>query len=305
MFINVLTQIFILMVLMLVGVILAKIKILDENSTKSLTDIVLYLVTPCVIINSFIQKFELSKLKNLLICFLIAFLLHILFIVLCKFFIKDSDKNKERVLQFGVIFANCGYMSIPLQNALLGEIGVFYGSSFSAVFNLFVWSYGIYLMSGNKKYIYPKNLIFNPGIIGITVGLIIFLFSLPIPKILSEPISYLASLNTPLPMIILGFHLANKKLTKEIKNIKYIFYISVKLVFIPLLSLFLLYLCGIRGDMLVSTVISCSAPTAIISTMFASKFDTDVSLSINMVSLCTILSLFTMPPIITLAQYLA
>lgn len=304
MFINVLTQVIILLLLILTGFVLTKGKVLTENGVKSMTDMVLLLVTPCVIIKSFIREFDKDVLKSLLISFLIAILVHIGFI-LVSLLIKADDKAKQKVLQFGVIFSNCGYMSIPLQQALLGDTGVFYGSSFIAIFNIFVWSYGIILMSGDKKYLSPKKLIINPGMIGIVIGLIIFLFSIPVPKILSEPVSYLASLNTPLPMIIIGYHLAHSSLLNGIKSLKCIIAIAMKLVILPAAALGIMYLCGIRGTMLISSVISCSAPSAAITTMFSSKFGADTDMSVNMVSLSTVLSLLTMPLLITLTQYIA
>ena len=305
MFINVLTQVIILLILILIGVILAKGKVLTEQGVKSMTDTVLMIVTPCVIIKSFIREFNTSVLKSLLISFLIAFLAHIGFIILSHLLIRDSDKAKEKVLRFGAIFSNCGFMSIPLQQALLGDNGTFYGSSYIAIFNLFIWSYGIITMSGDKKYLTPKKLIVNPGIISITIGLIIFLFSVPIPKIIYQPINHISALNTPIPMIIIGYHLSKSNLLDGIKNIKCIFAMSLRLILYPILALIVLYLCGVRGDMLVSSVISCSAPVAAITTMFSSKFGADTSLSVNFVSLSTVLSLLTMPLLITLAQYVA
>jgi len=305
MFINVLTQVAILLILILLGAILTKAHILTEPGVKSMTDTVLMLVTPCVIIKSFIREFNTSVLKSLLISFLIAFLAHIAFILIAHLVIHDKDKKRERVLRFGAIFSNCGFMSIPLQQALLGEEGVFYCSSYIAIFNLFIWSYGLISMSGDKRFLTPKKMLLSPGIIGLSIGLIIFLFSIPIPKIISEPIYYMASLNTPLPMIIIGYHLMQSNILKGFTDLKEIFAMAIKLLFYPLIALGVLYLCGVRGTMLVSSVISCSAPTAAITTMFSAKYGADTSLSVNMVSLSTVLSLATMPVVITLAQHVA
>jgi len=305
MFIDVFTQVVILFILILLGVALTKAKILTENGVRSITDMVLILVTPCVIIKSFVREFDKSVLKNLLISFLLAILLHIGFIILSHLLIHSKEKRAERVLRFGAIFSNCGYMSIPLQQAILGDIGVFYSASFIAIFNLFIWSYGIITMSGDKKYLTPKKMLLNPGMMGLALGLVVFLFSIPLPKLISEPINYIASLNTPLPMIIIGFHLTKSNLISGIKDVKCIFAMFLKLVLYPALSLGVMYLCGIRGDMLTSMVISCSAPTAAITTMFSAKFSADTSLSVNMVSLSTVLSLLTMPCLITLTQYIA
>lgn len=305
MFIEVFTQVIILLLLILTGFILTKGKILTENGSKSMTDMVLTIVTPCVIIKSFMREYDKALLKSLLIAFLIAFLCHIGFILLSRVLLRSKDISSEKVLQYGVVFSNCGFMSLPLQQSLLGDMGVFYGSSYIAIFNLFIWSYGIILMSGDKKYLSPKKLIINPGIIGLTIGLLIFLLSIPTPRILNDTVSYIASLNTPLPMIIIGYHLANSKISDGIKNIKCIFAIFLKLFAFPLLALGVMYICGIRGTLLISSLISCSAPTAAITTMFSAKFGRDTSLSVNLVSLSTILSLISMPILITLSQYIA
>lgn len=305
MFIEVFTQVIILLLLILTGFILTKGKILTENGSKSMTDMVLTIVTPCVIIKSFMREYDKALLKSLLVAFLIAFLCHIGFILLSRVLLRSKDISSEKVLQYGVIFSNCGFMSLPLQQSLLGDMGVFYGSSYIAIFNLFIWSYGIILMSGDKKYLSPKKLIINPGIIGLTIGLLIFLLSIPTPRILNDTVSYIASLNTPLPMIIIGYHLANSKISDGIKNIKCIFAIFLKLFAFPLLALGVMYICGIRGTLLISSLISCSAPTAAITTMFSAKFGRDTSLSVNLVSLSTILSLISMPILITLSQYIA
>ena len=305
MFIGVLTQVVILFILIIIGTVLTKAKTLGENGVKNMTDVVLYTVTPCVIIKSFMREFEASAFKNLLISFLIAFLSHIGFIILSRILIRDKNQSNEAVLRFGTIFSNCGFMSIPLQQALLGDTGVFYGSSYIAIFQLFIWSYGILTMSGDRKYVSPKKLIINPGLIGLAIGLVIFLFSIHIPKIIAEPISYMSSLNTPLPMIIIGYHLAHSKLIDGLKSFKCLYAIFIKLFIFPLFTLGVMYICGVRGTLLVSSVISTSAPTAAMATMFSAKFNRNTSLSVNMVSLSTAFSLISMPIIITLAQYVA
>ncbi len=305
MFINVFTQVIILFVLISLGAILAKTKVLNEKGVKCMTEMVLLLATPSVIIKSFIREFNKEDFKNLLISFLIAMIAHIVFIVFSHIFLRDNDKNREKVLRFAAIFSNCGYMSIPLQQALLGDNGIFYGSSYIAIFNLFIWSYGIVLMSGDKKYLTAKKLIINPGIIGLFIGLVIFIFSIPLPSVISEPIGYMASLNTPLPMIIIGYHLMQSPVLSGLKDIKFLFSMALKLIIFPIAGLFAMLLCGIRGDMLVSLTISFSAPVAAITTMFSSKFEADTSLSVKLVSLSTLLSLITMPVIITLASYFA
>ncbi len=304
MFINVFNQVAILFILILLGAVLSRAKIITKNGAAVMTDICLTVVTPCVIIKSFMREFTRDSLNMLLTSFLLAFLSHLLFIIISRA-VTDKDKSRERVLQFAAVFSNCGFMAIPLQQAILGDEGVFIGSAFIAIFNLFTWSYGIILMSGDKKYLSPKKLVLNPGIIGLAIGLVIFFFSLPIPSIASEPVSYLAALNTPLPMMIIGFHLSESNPFSIFKDIKALLVIALRLAFLPAVAIALMYLGGIRGTMLVSTAISCCAPTAATTTMFASKFGADTSLSVSIVSLSTLMSLITIPLAVTIAQIIS
>ena len=305
MFVNVTVQVVILFILILVGVALAKIKILNENACKGMADVVLVLATPCVIVQSFIREFDKSSLKTLLLSFLIGVGAHLLFIIASRILIKDNDKRKEKVLQFGIIFANCGYMSIPLQQALLGDDGVFIASAYIAIFNIFMWSYGLYIMGGDKVKISAKKLLLNPGIIAVSVGLIIFLLSIPVPSIIKAPIGYLASLNTPLPMIIIGYYLAKSNILKTFKDIKCILAMALRLVVLPLLALLALWVFGVRDTILVSSVISICSPVAAATTMFSAKYDADTETSANLVSVSTLISIITMPLIVTLAQYIS
>ncbi len=304
MFLDVLTQVLILLILIMLGFVLTKAKVLNGTAVTGMTDLVLLTVTPCVIIKSFIREFDPSLIKNLLISFLIAFILHIVYIVLSLLLLRDKDKAREKVLRFGAIFSNCGFMAIPLLDTLIGDIGVFYGSSYLTIFNVLVWSYGLMLMSGDKSVFTAKKLILNPGIIGMAVGLLVFFLKIPVPQIIKEPISFMAALNTPVPMIIIGFHLANSNLLDGLRNLKAVFSMALKLIIFPLISLFGLYFCGIRGEVLLACIICASAPTAAITTMFSSKYDGDTPLSVSMVSLSTILSIISIPIILTLAEYL-
>ncbi len=305
MFINVLTQVIILFILILIGFLLAKTKVLNDKSVSGMTDLVLILVTPCVIVKSFFREFNKSDLKDLLISFLLGVILHTAFILLSTLFLKDKNKNRQVVLQYAAVFSNCGFMAIPLQQALLGDNGVFLGSSFVAIFNAFVWSWGLRVMSGDKKSLKPLKIITRPAILALIIGLIVFLLSIPVPKIVAEPVGMLAALNTPLPMIIIGFHLASSNVLKGVADIKCILTILLRLVVYPAAAIVGMWLCGIKGDMLISQAICCAAPVAAVTTMFSAKYNRNTELSVNLVSLSTLLSLITMPAMIIFAEKLA
>lgn len=304
-FLTVGQQVLIIFILIAIGFICGKTKMIKEDGAVCITNIVLYVVTPCVMIEAFQREFDPSMLKNLAIAVAAAFCVHLFSIIVAKRLIHDKDKSRETVMRFSIIFSNCGFMCLPLEQALLGEDGVFYGGAFVAVFNIVLWSYGLIMMGGSKKELSVKKLVLNPGILGVLIGLVFFLFSVQLPEIVMSPISFLSDLNTPLPMLVIGYYLYKSDLRQSLSDKKAYFAIALRLVAIPLLSLAILYLCGVRGTLLLSTVIAVSAPVAASTTMFATKFKKDIALSVNLVSLSTIFSVFTMSAIVGFAQTIA
>ena len=293
------TQVLVLFILIAIGFVCNKVKLLSSVTIKQMTDFVLYIVTPCVIVNSFRREYDPSMLKGLLITFAASFASFALNIVLSYLLIHDKDERRKKVLRYGAVFSNAGFMALPLQQAILGDEGVFYGATYVAVFNIVNWTYGVLLMSGDRKHISPKKAILNPGIIGTVFGMAIFLMPFELPAVVGQPISYLAALNTPVPMIIIGYHLANAKL--NMKGFSSYFAIVFRLIISPLIIFAGLYLCGVDGIILVAIVIAVSAPFAATNTMFCEKFGGDTELSATLVSVTTLLSILTMPPIIALA----
>ncbi len=299
---NILTvarQVLILFILIGVGFVTNRAKIFNKDAVKRLTDFMLYVVTPAVIINSFNRELNMEMLKGLGIVFAAALVLHIINALFSVFIIHDRDKSRESVMRMAMIFSNCGYMSFPLQEAILGSDGVFYGAAYVAVFNIVVWTYGEYVMNKDYKFS-PRKILLNPGIIGTAIGLVIFFTIAPLTEVISAPISYLADLNTPVAMVIIGYHLADARF--KIRGMNEILSIAFRLLLSPIIMIAGLLLCGVHGDVLIVCAIAASAPVAAVVTMFANKFDADTPLSATLVSVSTLLSIITMPIIVGIAQ---
>ena len=135
-FITVGTQVLELFILIALGFICGKTKILNEKAVKSITDIVLYIVCPCVIVQNFIRPFDINMLQGLLTSAGASLCIHILSIVIAMAVFHDKIPQKNRVYRFALIFSNCGYMSLPMQQALLGSDGVFFGAVYIVIFNV-------------------------------------------------------------------------------------------------------------------------------------------------------------------------
>lgn len=298
-FFSVFSQVVVLFFLIFVGFLCGKLKILSENSAKALTDLVLYFATPCMIVKSYLIEYDTQLLKSMVVSIVISLLIHIGFIALATVLFR---KEHKQIYRFSTVFSNAGYMALPLQYAVLGDIGVFLGAGYVAVFNLVLWTYGVMCMQKNKESFNVKKVIINPGVLSVIIGIIIFIFRLPLPEILTSAIGHMANLNTPLPMIIIGFYLSNIKFKELLCDYKNYIICGVRLLLFPAIALVVMYLCGVRGDMLYSMTIAASAPTAAATTMFSVKYGHNPKISVSAVSLSTILSLITMPLMVALAM---
>ena len=199
----VIQQIIIIFVLIAVGFLAAKFGILREEGARQITDLLLIIVIPCVIIMAFQASFERSLIKNLLIAALLAALTHAAGILISKLIFKSEAPDRRIKLAYSTIFYNAGFFSLPLLRALLGETGVLYGSVFVAVFNLFAWTYGIRLMNGGNGASKWKTFL-NPGIISLLIALVLVLLNIRLPEIVQTTLRYITGLHTPLAMIIIG-----------------------------------------------------------------------------------------------------
>ncbi len=299
------TQVIILFVLIGVGFACGKAKMFSDESISGLTAFMLNIVAPAAIVDSFCREFQPDLLHGLLIVLGAALFAHAAGIGIGYLIIRDKNVSTQRMLRFGAIFSNCGYMGLPLLNAVLGSIGVFYGAGYIIIFTLVAWTYGLVAVSGDKREISLKKLVTNPGIIGSVIGLVIFLFSIKLPDILYAPLHYLGALNTPVPMVIVGYQLSKVDLIAMWKKASYYVASFARLILIPAVTFVVLYLLGIRGELLVSCVLSVSAPSAALTTMFAVRYKQDTEAASAMISMTTLLSLITLPLMIGLVQYLS
>ena len=293
-------QVLVLFILIAVGFVCGKKGVITEHASKVMTDIVLYVVTPCVMVSAFQRDFSMETLGNIGIAALTAGVIIGASIVLCRLVFRSKDINRKKVLQFAVIFSNCGFMSLPLQKQLLGDDGWFFGSIFVAMFNIIVWTYGLVDMSGDKKQLSIKKIALNPGIIGAVAAIILFVLPFQLPPIIAQPITHLSNLNTPIPMLIIGYYLSKANFRKAFTDGGAYLASLFRLIIIPFAAAFAMLALHLDKTMVIAFTIASAAPTAATTTMFAAKFNRDVALSVSVVTLTTVLSLITMPLIVSI-----
>ncbi len=297
-------QVAILAVMVVVGYVCDKTGLYTEKTAKACNDLLFYIITPAVIINSFLNvQFTKENGLSYLLFFSIICGFHIVGALLTRPFFRSAGENRS-IFQYAAMFGNMGYMGLPLSKAVAGDLGVFFCSAAVVVFNIFSFTYGIRLMDREEGKIQLKKLLINPGTIGIFIGLPLFLLDVKLPEVLATPIASIGALNTPLAMVMFGTYLANTDLLGMFRQKENYFVALIKLLVLPLGSLSLLWLCGVRGAMLVTAAVCCGAPTASNTAMFAAKYGRDTGTASKVCGFVSVLSILTLPLCIALADIL-
>lgn len=301
-------QVFIMFLLIAVGYVLYKIRMVDEQTTDHLTKILLYIVTPSVIIQTYQVDYTKEKGQELLLALgLSAVAMAIGVLVSYLVYIKKNRESWD-VEQFAVCFSNTGFMGIPLVTAIMGVSGIFYSNTYMMVFQFMCWTFGLYLMRrGAGDTLRPKELvriILNPTVLCIIVGIALFFVQLRLPKPVGSALDYLASMNTPLAMLVSGMCMAKVDMVRAVARVRNYYILFLKLLVIPVgIILAFRFLPG-ADNIKLAILIVAACPTATNTMLFANLNGRDVGTASSLFTLSTLCSILTLPLVILLYSVL-
>ena len=300
--INLIYNVGILFLMMIPGIIMVKTKLAGEGFGKSVSNLVLYIAQPALILKAYIRPFDMEVVTNALWVLVLAFLSHALFAVIAFAVYRNVEDAKRRILRFATIFSNAAFMGIPLIVGVLGEEAAVYASIYSIAFNVFSWSLGVYIFTDDKKQASPMKVLVHPVTISSIIGILVFLLPIEtvVPALLVDALDMLAALVAPLSMLVIGLRLASLDLRGIFRDKWMYIYLSLRLIILPclvFLIMLLLKLCVIPLNSTVMTVVFvCGAtPAATATSMFSERYDGDAAYAGKLVAISTLLSVATMP----------
>lgn len=291
-------QIFMMFLMVLVGYLMYKRHMLTENGIKEMSVLLLKIVTPMILVSAFQREFEAGLFKDWVTMFLASALTYGVSIVLSIILYRRESRAEERMCIF---LPNNGFLAFPLMQALAGEFGIFLGSTSVILLNVIQWTYGVKLLKPDAK-INIKNIILNPGVIGIVLGLLLFFSPWKLPKYVFSAVDAIGSLNTPLAMIVLGGMLAQTDLKKELKTASFYKISVIKLIVLPFIMLGLFYVLPLSDSVKLVAFICSVTPAATSVSMLSQIFDGDYRYAASAVVITTVLSALTMPIILTIGK---
>ncbi|KEH99120.1 transporter [Clostridium botulinum C/D str. BKT12695] len=300
---NAVNQVIILTILILVGFYAKRKGYINEQVNKGFSDILINITSPCLILISFSFKFSPQMLMNIWKIVLYSSIIHIILFILGKImYTKYQDEDKKNVLKFLTLFSNCGFIGYPVLQGVYGNMAIFYASVFSIPYNLLLWTYGVGLFCKGKDSVNLIKQLLSPSLIAIFVGFIMFLFSIKLPYPIYRSVEMLGNMTAPIAMMITGVALANIKVRDIFLGKNAYYPVVSRLVILPLIIYCILNALNVDNFLMEVCVVIEAMPPASLTVVFAEGYKGDVDFAARCTFLSTIVSVVTIPIIITLIR---
>lgn len=287
--------------IMVLGFLCFKLKIINHETNKKLSDFLLLIVNPLLIFNSYQRDFNKELFQGLLVSFVLALVSHIVAIGIAQLLVRGKANKDLPLERFSCIYSNCGFMGIPLINSLYGSEGVFYLTAYMTVFNLLIWTHGVIMMTGQRSIKAMFKTLISPTFIAIVIGFALFLLDIRVPEVLYRSMDYVASMNTPLAMIIAGVTLAQSEIKKVLFKRRIYLVILMKQILIPAVLVLLYYRLPLNPEIITTAVLAAGCPVAATGMLFALRYHKNHLYASELYSISTMAALVTIPAVMLFA----
>lgn len=306
-FLLTLQNVTVLFSLIIVGFLVGRTNIVTVNGQKELSNLVLRVTMPATIILALQLEYTKERFNTALKIMLIVGLAYLMMIILSMVFSKffKLEDNQRDIVQIATILPNTSFMGYPIVLSILGKEALFFAVlGAGLIFEIVSWTYGIYVIgrSTEKKDNSSalKNILLSPGILSIIIGFSLFILSIRIPEPLNTTMSILGQATSPLAMLVVGIILSRSDIKECLVSFRLYIISAIRLLVFPLIILFSLKALGFTGMEIVIPTVMLGMPTAAYVAMFSANAGNDSKLASQIVFICSLMSLITIPFIVTL-----
>ena len=295
-----------LFLIIFLGFVLVRLKLLKTEDSKVLSTIALYVINPCVIINSFQIEYSENIRNGLILSFAVALVVHVVYIVGVR--IAGRAFQLDSVEKASIIYTNAGNLIIPIVLALFGKEWLVYTSGYIVVQTIFMWSHGR-MMICEEKHVNIRKILMNINMLASFIGIFMFVFQIHFPDMILDTMESLTNMIGPMCMLVAGMIIAGMDLKKTFGFRRIYLVTFLKMIVFPLIALAMVKFSHIQrlvenGDtvMLIS-LLACISPTAASITQMTQIYNKNSEYASAIYFLTTLVCIATMPVIVWLYQY--
>lgn len=306
----IISQMIILFLILTLGYFIFKIKLVDDNFTKQLSALVIKVTMPALLLSSVLDITERQPLRDVLTSFGIAVALFFIVMPIVGFLLAKLfrvKRNSTGLYVFMATFSNVGFMGFPVISALAGEVGLFYAAIYNLVFNVAVFTLGVWLVNHDKdgeSSGFDIKLLMSPGVIAALLAIALYFMNIKLPVLLCDTIRSVGSITSPSAMLIIGCTLAKMDVKTVFSDWRLYPWTLIKQIVIPILLWIPLAMIIKNEILLTVTFILFLMPVANNAVLFANTYNGDEELAARSVFLTTLFSLLTVPICVWAIQFI-
>ena len=287
-----------LFIIIFCGFILVKAGLLKSEQSRTLSVWSVYVLLPCVILNSFRITCTPETRMNFYFSVLAGLIVHIVMLILCE--ILKRALHLTGVELASAYFSNSANLVVPLISYMLGEEWLIYCNGYICVQMVFMWTYGLSAVKGVRSADF-KSLFTNPSIIAIILGVLFFFLQPPLPAVVEGALDSMTATIGPASMVMIGMQMAAIDFRKALANGRLYMTIFLRMILLPGIVLLVLKFSGLsalRGEgqmLLLITLLAASAPCSSTIAQLAQLYHNEEEYASLINTLSTLSCIVTMP----------
>ena len=298
-------QIIQLFLMIFMGFLIVKAKLLNSEDSKILSIIVLYLIIHCEIINAFQVDYTQHTEKGLLIALAGSVMTQVILLIVVSILGRVFHLNEVEVAS--IYYSNSGNLIVPIVMFILGKEWVLYGCVFMSVQLVFIWTHCKKIISRESVYDWRK-IVLNINMISIAIGIVLFLSRIHLPEDINSTLSAVGGMIGPASMIVTGMLFAGMDFNQIFASKRVYFVTFLRLIVVPAIALVLIkfsYLASLSSNgpkIMLIVFLAIITPSASTVTQMCQVYENDsqYASAINVVT--TLLAIITMPLMVMLFQ---
>ncbi|HHT14795.1 MAG: AEC family transporter [Christensenellales bacterium] len=293
---------FLLFLYMFCGVIASRIGIIQKDNRQPLVRLLMDIAMPMMVLSAFNKPTSMEQMKASIVIMTLAFVGCVINGLLGWLAFRKVPKEKRSALLYMSMFSNAGNAGLPIISLVFGSGGVFLASMYLIPPRILQWTVGISFFVKNKeKNAWVKNVLLNPMVVVVYIGLILMFTGWQIPGVFATAIDSLADMTAPLSMMLIGATLADMDLRmlidKEILKMSFL-----RLIAFPLLFTLILTPLKLDRTTMNICIILLAMPAASNTASIAERYGGDYEFASACISVSTLLSVVTVPIITWMIQ---
>ncbi len=291
---NLLNSQFQIFIFTLIGFLCSKLALINKEQRKGLNNLIIYIILPANIVNSFFIKLTPTLLISCISILFVSIGIQIFCLFISSILYIKMSKQKRCILEYATICSNAGFLGNPLVDSIYGSQGLLYASIYLIPQRIIMWSAGISRFTSTTSKEVLKKVLTHPCIIAVEIGMLIMILQFQFPVCVELSIKSLSSCITPLSMFVIGGILADTDYRSFFDKTTILFTI-LRLILIPFVVFICCYFLQLDSLVICVATILSGMPAGTTTALLASQYNGDEEFAAKCIFTSTIFSLLTIP----------